>query len=71
MAQPGLALLRLAQADTAAAGASIRRAVGEATESSKRVGFLPAYVEIMLDSGDVQEARSARVRTRRAIRASR
>ena len=57
--QPGLALLRLAQADTAAAGASIRRAVGEATESSKRVGLLPAYVEIMLATGDVQEARSA------------
>jgi DNA-binding CsgD family transcriptional regulator len=57
--QPGLALLRLAQADTAAAGASIRRAVGEATESSKRVGLLPAYVEIMLATGNVQEARSA------------
>jgi hypothetical protein len=67
MAQPGLALLRLAQADTAA-GASIRRAVGEATESSKRVGLLPAYVEIMLATSDVQEARSARVRTRSAIR---
>ena len=57
--QPGLALLRLAQADTAAAGASIRRAVGEASEPSRRVGLLPAYVEIMLASGDVQEARSA------------
>ena len=57
--QPGLSLLRLAQADTAAAGASIRRAVGETSEPSKRVGLLPAYVEMMLAIGDVQEARSA------------
>jgi DNA-binding CsgD family transcriptional regulator len=57
--QPGLALLRLAQADTAAAGAAIRRAVSETSEPSKRVGLLPAYVEIMLAMGDVQEARSA------------
>jgi hypothetical protein len=57
--QPGLALLRLAQADIAAAGASIRRAVGEASEPSKRVGLLPAYVEIMLATGDIQEARNA------------
>jgi DNA-binding CsgD family transcriptional regulator len=57
--QPGLALLRLAQADTAAAGAAIRRAVSETSEPSKRVGLLPAYVEIMLAIGDVQEARSA------------
>jgi DNA-binding CsgD family transcriptional regulator len=57
--QPGLALLRLAQADTAAAGASIRRAVGETFEPSKRVSLLPAYVEIMLAIGDVREARSA------------
>ena len=57
--QPGLALLRLAQADTAAAGASIRRAVGETFEPSKRVGLLPAYVEIMLAIGDIQEARNA------------
>jgi DNA-binding CsgD family transcriptional regulator len=57
--QPGLALLRLAQADTTAADASIRRAVGEASEPSKRVGLLPAYVEIMLATGDIQEARNA------------
>jgi DNA-binding CsgD family transcriptional regulator len=57
--QPGLALMRLAQADTAVADAAIRRAVGETSEPSKRVGLLPAYVEIMLATGDVQEARSA------------
>jgi Flavin-binding monooxygenase-like len=57
--QPGLALLRLAQGDSGAASAAIRRAVGETSEPSKRVGLLPAYVEIMLAIGDVQEARSA------------
>jgi DNA-binding CsgD family transcriptional regulator len=58
--QPGLALLRLAQGDSGAAGAAIRRAVSETSEPSKRIGLLPAYVvEIMLAIGDVQEARSA------------
>src|SRR5215218_8491260 len=57
--QPGLALLRLAQGDSGSASAAIRRAVGETSEPSKRVGLLPAYVEIMLTIGDVQEARSA------------
>jgi DNA-binding CsgD family transcriptional regulator len=57
--QPGLALLRLAQGDSGAASAAIRRAVSETSEPSKRVGLLPAYVEIMLAIGDVQEARSA------------
>jgi tetratricopeptide (TPR) repeat protein len=57
--QPGLALLRLAQGDSGAAGAAIHRAVSETSEPSKRVGLLPAYVEIMLAIGDVQEARSA------------
>jgi DNA-binding CsgD family transcriptional regulator len=33
--------------------------VGETSEPSKRLGLLPAYVEIMLDIGDVQEARNA------------
>ena len=57
--QPGLALLRLAQGKQEAATAAIRRAVGEATESLKRAALLPAYVEIMLESGDVETARSA------------
>jgi DNA-binding CsgD family transcriptional regulator len=57
--QPGLALLRLAQGDSGAASAAIRRVLGETSEPSKRVGLLPAYVEIMLAIGDVQEARSA------------
>jgi DNA-binding CsgD family transcriptional regulator len=57
--QPGLALLRLAQGNNDAAAAAIRRAVGETTEPLKRAKLLPAYVEIMLAVGDVQEALSA------------
>jgi ATP/maltotriose-dependent transcriptional regulator MalT len=57
--QPGLALLRLAQGNDDAAAAAIRRVVGETTEPLKRARLLPAYVEIMLSVGDVQEARSA------------
>jgi len=57
--QPGLALLRLAQGNDDGAAAAIRRTVGEATEPLKRARLLPAYVEIMLAVGDVQEARSA------------
>jgi DNA-binding CsgD family transcriptional regulator len=57
--QPGLALLRLAQRNCDAASAAIRRVMGETTERLKRAGLLPAYVEIMLTVGDLQEARSA------------
>jgi DNA-binding CsgD family transcriptional regulator len=56
--QPGLALLRLAQGNGAAATAAIRRVVGETSERLKRARLLPAYVEIMLAVGDVEEARS-------------
>ena len=57
--QPGLALLRLAQGNADAAAAAIRRVLGETTEPLKRARLLPAYVEIMLAIGDVEEARSA------------
>jgi ATP/maltotriose-dependent transcriptional regulator MalT len=57
--QPGLALLRLAEGNGDAAAAAIRRVVGETTEPLKRARLLPAYVEIMLAIGDIQEARSA------------
>jgi DNA-binding CsgD family transcriptional regulator len=57
--QPGLALLRLAQGSDDAAAAAIRRVVGETIEPLKRAKLLPAYVEIMLAVGDVEEARSA------------
>jgi DNA-binding NarL/FixJ family response regulator len=57
--QPGLALLRLAQGEVDVATAAIRRAVGEATQPLKRVGLLPAYVEIMLAAGELERARGA------------
>lgn len=57
--QPGLALLRLAQGDTDAAAAAIRRVVAETTDPLVRARLLPAYVEIMLATSDVREARSA------------
>jgi DNA-binding CsgD family transcriptional regulator len=57
--QPGLALLRLAQGNDDAAAAAIRRVVGETTEPLKRARLLPAYVDIMLAAGDVEEARTA------------
>jgi DNA-binding CsgD family transcriptional regulator len=56
--QPGLALLRLAQADRDAAAASLRRALGECTEPLKRAALLPAYIEIMLAAGDLERARA-------------
>jgi DNA-binding CsgD family transcriptional regulator len=57
--QPGLALLRLVQGKGDAAGAAIRRAVGETTQPLKRAGLIPAYVEIMLAVGEIQPARAA------------
>ena len=57
--QPGLALLRLAQGNNEAAVAAIRRVLGESTDPHKRARLLPAYIEIMLAAGDVQEARGA------------
>jgi DNA-binding CsgD family transcriptional regulator/tetratricopeptide (TPR) repeat protein len=57
--QPGLALLRFGQGDAEAAVAPIRRALGEAREPLQRAGLLPAYAEIMLIVGNVEEARDA------------
>jgi ATP/maltotriose-dependent transcriptional regulator MalT len=57
--QPGLALLRLAQGNTDAAAAAIRRVVGETADGLRRASLLPAFVEILLAVGDVEEARSA------------
>jgi DNA-binding CsgD family transcriptional regulator len=53
-----MALLRLAQGQRDTAAATIRRAVGEATQPLRRANLLPAYVEIMLAGGDVEEART-------------
>ncbi len=57
--QPGLALLRMMQGRVDTAAAAIRRAAGAATDPLQRTKLLPAYVEIMLASGDTEEARSA------------
>jgi DNA-binding CsgD family transcriptional regulator len=57
--QPGLALLRLAQGNHAAAAAAIRRVVDETTPPLKRARLLPAYAEIMLAEDDAGKARSA------------
>jgi DNA-binding CsgD family transcriptional regulator len=55
---PGLALLRLAQGDTAAAAASIRRALDESTPST-RFRLLEPFVEITLAVGDIDPAATA------------
>jgi DNA-binding CsgD family transcriptional regulator len=57
--QPGLALLRLAQGRRDVAASAIRRAVGATKDPLERVRLLPALVEILLASGDVEEARMA------------
>jgi len=56
--QPGMALLRLAQGRRSAAAATIRRAVSEAAQPLRRANLLPAYVEIMLATGKVEDART-------------
>lgn len=67
--EPGLALLRLAQGDQAAAMSSIRRALSVAEESGRsgdspkeplgRSHLLPAQVEIALAAGDQETAGAA------------
>src|SRR5919109_3641071 len=57
--QPGLALLRLMEGKREAAAAAMRRVLEEASQPRARAALLPAYVEIMLAAGDVEEARSA------------
>ena len=56
--QPGLALLRLAEDKVWEAAGAIRRVVTETAQPLKRAELLPAYVEIMLAVGDVEQARS-------------
>jgi DNA-binding CsgD family transcriptional regulator/tetratricopeptide (TPR) repeat protein len=57
--QPGLAMLRLAQGNTDAAVAAIRRVVDEADGPIDRVRVLGPFVEIVLAAGDVDGARAA------------
>ena len=56
--QPGLARMRLTQGRADAAQAAIRRVVDEAQGHLSRSRLLPAYVEIMLATGDVPAARA-------------
>jgi DNA-binding CsgD family transcriptional regulator len=57
--QPGLALLRLAQNQTDAANASIRRALEDARAPRSRALILRAAVTIFLAAGDKPEAETA------------
>ena len=57
--EPGLARLRLAQGQIAAAEAASRRVVDEARDLVTRSRILPAHVEIMLACNDVPAARIA------------
>ena len=57
--EPGMPLLRLAQGRTDVAVAVLRRALDETQEPPARARLLPAYVEIMIASGDVVSARAA------------
>ncbi|NUO55892.1 MAG: hypothetical protein HOV71_18960 [Hamadaea sp.] len=56
---PGLALLRLAQGDTATARSALRRALGETSDRLRRARLLPAQVEVELAAGDPASARAA------------
>ena len=54
--EPGLALLRLAQGRIDVAAGVMHRAVAETQRPPARSRLLPAYVEIMIASGDVPSA---------------
>ncbi|MEG3630123.1 LuxR C-terminal-related transcriptional regulator [Streptomyces poriticola] len=58
-AQPGLALLRLAQGRLDDAAAAIRRTLGETEGAEDRPGVLAGYVEIELAAGAVEDAHLA------------
>ncbi|MGA0566889.1 LuxR C-terminal-related transcriptional regulator [Rathayibacter sp. KR2-224] len=57
--QPGLALLRLAQADVPTAASGIRRAVATTSSPLGRARLLPAAVQILLAAGEADEAAAA------------
>ena len=57
--QPGLALLRLARGQAAAAAAAIRQVVASAPDRHARTRYLPAAVEILLAAGDMAGAEEA------------
>lgn len=58
-AQPGLALLRLAQGRVDDAMASMRRVMAETAGAVERARVLAAFVEVALAAGDVEAARTA------------
>jgi DNA-binding NarL/FixJ family response regulator len=57
--QPGWALVRLARGHPAAAAAAIQRALAETTDQLTRARLLPASVEIMLATGELDDAAGA------------
>lgn len=57
--QPGLTLLRLSQGDREAAAGAIRRVAAATGDALARTRHLPAYAEVMLAVGDIEEARAA------------
>jgi DNA-binding CsgD family transcriptional regulator len=57
--QPGLALLRLAQGQVAAAAGGLRRALAEATLPSQRGRLLPSLVRVLVAAGATEEALGA------------
>jgi ATP/maltotriose-dependent transcriptional regulator MalT len=59
--QPGFALLRAAQGRGAAAAAAIRRVLGAVKDGLHRTRYLPAFVEIMLGIGEIEEALQASI----------
>jgi DNA-binding NarL/FixJ family response regulator len=58
-AEPGIALLRLAQGQLDVAEATSRRALSETRDESGRARLLAAHIEIMLAAGDLESARTA------------
>jgi DNA-binding NarL/FixJ family response regulator len=57
--QPGLALLRLAQGESSAATAAVRRVLAHSVDPLERARMLPAAVEILLAGGLADEASEA------------
>jgi DNA-binding CsgD family transcriptional regulator len=57
--EPGMSLLRLAQGRSDAAAAGIQRALDETQDAMGRAKVLPACVEIMLETRDLESARRA------------
>jgi DNA-binding CsgD family transcriptional regulator len=57
--QPGLSLLRMTQGRLEIAAGAIRRVVSATKEPLQLARLLPAYIEIMLETGEIDNARTA------------